>query len=83
MQDMCTHGDVSQVSMQAVGIEPPKSGYDDNQEGTPTVEKRMTAEEARRIGERAWLQFFNQVLVDRGIITEDQYVRMQMRIASR
>lgn len=83
MQDMWTHGDVSQVSMQAVGIEPPKSGYDDNREGTPTVEKRMTAEEARRIGERAWLQFFNQVLVDRGIITEDQYVRMQMRIASR
>ena len=83
MQDMCAHGDVSQVSMQAVGIEPPKSGYDDNREGMPTVEKRMTAEEARRIGERAWLQFFNQVLVDRGIITEDQYVRMQMRIASR
>lgn len=83
MQDMCTYGDVSQGSMQAVGIEPPKSGYDDNREGTLTVEKRMTAEEARRIGERAWLQFFNQVLVDRGIITEDQYVRMQMRIANR
>ena len=83
MQDMCTYGDVSQERMQAVGIEPPKSGYDDNREGTLTVEKRMTAEEARRIGERAWLQFFNQVLVDRGIITEDQYVRMQMRIASR
>lgn len=83
MQDMCTHGDVSQVSMQAVGIEPPKSGYDDNREGTLTVEKRMTAEEARRIGERTWLQFFNQVLMDQGVITEDQYVRMQMRIASR
>lgn len=83
MQDMCTYGDVSQERMQAVGIEPPKSGYDDNQEGMPTVEKRMTAEEARRIGERAWLQFYNQVLMDQGVITEDQYVRMQMRIASR
>lgn len=83
MQDICTHGNVSQERMQAVGIELPKSGYDDNREGTLTVEKRMTAEEARRIGERTWLQFFNQVLMDRGIITEDQYVRMQMRIASR
>lgn len=44
------------------------------------VEKRMTDEEARRIGEKIWLNFYNQVLFDRGVISEDQYIRMKRRI---
>lgn len=82
MQDMCINGGVSQGCVQADGIAPPKSGYD-NREGRPTVDKRMTEEEARRIGERTWLHFYNQILMDQGIITEDQYIRMQMRIVNR
>ena len=47
------------------------------------MEKRMTDEEARRIGEKTWLNFYNQVLFDHGALSEDQYIRMKRKIETR
>ena len=65
--------------MQFSGM-PSLESWDDNREGRPTVKKSMTDEEARGIGEKTWLHFYNRVLMERGIITEDQYFRMKRRI---
>lgn len=44
------------------------------------MKKGMTAEEARRIGEKTWLHFYNQVLHNQGLISDEQFIRMKNRI---
>lgn len=47
------------------------------------MDKRITDEEARRIGEKTWLNFYNQVLFEQGVIPEGQFIRMKRRIETR
>ena len=47
------------------------------------MKRAMTTEEARLVGENAWLHFYNRVLHERGIITDEQFIRMKNRITIR
>lgn len=40
-------------------------------------------DQKRTIAEQIWLQYYNQVLFERGMITEDEHNRMANRINAR
>ena len=44
---------------------------------------RKNQEQKRQIGEQLWLHYYNQVLFDRGLITEDERNKMANRINTR
>ena len=55
------------------------------QEGGDRVSNGMTHMEAqkRAVGEMLWLHYYNQVLFERGVISEDERNRMINRIDAR
>lgn len=46
--------------------------------GTPINEQKR-----RRVIEKMWLNYYNNTLLEKGLITETQHRRMQVRISSR
>ena len=48
------------------------------------VEKKMTiAEEKKLIGEELWLRYYNRILFEKGLITEQERNRMITKINER
>ena len=46
--------------------------------------RKLTNEEKRRIiVEKLWLNYYNDTLLEKGVITEEQYRRMQREIAKK
>ena len=43
---------------------------------------RKWEEEKRLLGERMWLSYYNKVLLDCGMLTEQEWTRMESRIES-